>query len=1387
MIVSFYFLAILVVFIVVINNFMPVRVHPAGETTGVENLNADSSGSASWSYNNRTITGSVTASSSSGCTGTTYTAQSGTLTFTNGSGSTALLSFDYSLTLSGGSCTVDGTSVTAGGTFNKKLEAGGTVAVAITSPEGEGTTSITISNMELAAEQTVNVIFDVPENGSYTVDGESITLSITKEYNNTDSVVLSATPSSGYKFFGWLNVTDGSYFSTIANTNWSFTSECEVKPIFVSSSTPIFQVGSKLFVDLNDANDYAESNGISKIVLISNGTLPAGNYTISNGKTLLIPFDDAQTVYINAPEVVYESHVNPSAFRTLTMELGAKITISSGATLSVPSKLCATGQNASSWNGTPTGKHGRITMNSGSSIDVESGGILSCFGYISGSGTITAKSGSTIWECFQLRCWRGGTATSGMADNSQKVFPMNQYYVQNIEASLILQSGSVEKVFTAVNMSSQTFTASTTFIGSGGMFTIGSGGSIVKRYDGATDRLIIDVNGDVTISSFSLKITGLPLIGSIDLQTKDYVLPIQNNITININSGTTSLGEKQDIAFLPGSFLNIAQGSTFKISSDTNVFVYDKTQWGNYGAGGAQLVVVGYSTVNGTTAKRTATSLVDAKINVNGTIDVLGGLYTTQDGAEIVSSSGTGKVVFQNKAGTSTKTYQATQSGSSITYVEIPITSAKLKNSDNSYTETKIVTTASSTNSTVFLYDNSSNCKVWHVDNNSKYKILFDANSGAGTMSALTVTCGQALTNNSFTRIGYEFDGWNTKADGSGKSFAEGAIISGSLIVDINNNSKYESSSAPKYSITLYAKWKLITYTITYELNGGTNESNNPTSYTIEDLPLILQDPIKTDYTFEGWFTEASFQNRITQIEVSSIGNKDLYAKWTSGSQTTFIVTWLNYDNNVLEVDEDVLLNSIPTYDGQTPTKPADVQYTYTFSGWSPNISPVVSNITYIAQFEETLNKYTITFVDDDNSIILAGIQYDYGTSANDITIPANPTKSQTDQYTYIFDKWTPTITDVLGDAIYKATYEAIIRKYTVVWRDGNDNIVFTDFQSVEYGTIPSYHGDTPTKDATEVYTYVWNNGWTPTIVAVTGDATYTATFDEVPIKYQVSLEYESEILSNYEYDLVTSHTFPDKDYDGFTGTHTDYTIKKWLNDSGNKNIDYVLTASDSGKTFTAFTGGFYHESSNTYYIEPTRSTFKNGLIKGLYKIKTEDGDNLKIHYFDETSGILHNNNSIYTFNGDSNKYVIEGGFVKSDEGLAKSNNDYYYVTDKNYLIKEGRHYLTEFNGNPNFKEGYYNFSDSFIERNNVNNDANKFGKIYIDNNSLYYDGILLPYGLYQASDNKYYYAMHNGTLLNNNSIYIVSSKANGYTTYQNIVCKFNNKKMYNPFTGSDV
>ena len=265
----------LILAVIMVFGLMPLSALAANVNTGVTGLTADSSGSATWSSSGGTITGSVKASSSSGCSGTTYTAQTGTLTFTNNSGAIALLSFDYTLALNGGSATVDGAAVTAGAGFSKKLEAGDTVAVSITSPKGEGTTSITMNNLKLTAEQEVTITFKAPSHGSYTVDGTAITEDTTKTVKTTDSIALAATPASGYKFFGWKSVIDNdeNYFSTTASVTTSFTSNQTVEPVFVGSSTPVFQVGSKLFTDLKEAGSYS--------------------HTVPNGKTLVIPFDEA--------------------------------------------------------------------------------------------------------------------------------------------------------------------------------------------------------------------------------------------------------------------------------------------------------------------------------------------------------------------------------------------------------------------------------------------------------------------------------------------------------------------------------------------------------------------------------------------------------------------------------------------------------------------------------------------------------------------------------------------------------------------------------------------------------------------------------------------------------------------------------------------------------------------------------------------------------------------------------------------------------------------------------------------------------------------------------------------------------------------------------------
>ena len=126
----------------------------SGEVTGLSNENIGLSYSGdktdTWSANGTTVTGSI--QSSSGC-GTTH--YSSTLTITNKRSITAVLSFNYAIDAQGGTIQVDGTAVTAGGTFSKELAAGGTVSVYIKSNSTSAPTKITLSNVKISGRLVV--------------------------------------------------------------------------------------------------------------------------------------------------------------------------------------------------------------------------------------------------------------------------------------------------------------------------------------------------------------------------------------------------------------------------------------------------------------------------------------------------------------------------------------------------------------------------------------------------------------------------------------------------------------------------------------------------------------------------------------------------------------------------------------------------------------------------------------------------------------------------------------------------------------------------------------------------------------------------------------------------------------------------------------------------------------------------------------------------------------------------------------------------------------------------------------------------------------------------------------------------------------------------------
>ena len=80
--------------------------------------------------------------------------------------------------------------------------------------------------------------------------------------------------------------------------------------------------------------------------------------------------------------------------------------------------------------------------------------------------------------------------------------------------------------------------------------------------------------------------------------------------------------------------------------------------------------------------------------------------------------------------------------------------------------------------------------------------------------------------------------------------------------------------------ITLYAKWEPVSYTITYELESGTNAPENPASYNVETETITLKDPAKAGYTFAGWYSADN--SPVTKIPQGSTGDITLYAKWVT-------------------------------------------------------------------------------------------------------------------------------------------------------------------------------------------------------------------------------------------------------------------------------------------------------------------------------------------------------------------------------------------------------------------------------------------------------------------------------------------------------------------------
>ncbi len=147
----------------------------------------------------------------------------------------------------------------------------------------------------------------------------------------------------------------------------------------------------------------------------------------------------------------------------------------------------------------------------------------------------------------------------------------------------------------------------------------------------------------------------------------------------------------------------------------------------------------------------------------------------------------------------------------------------------------------------------------------------------------------------------------------------------------------------------------------------------------------------------------------------------------------------------MIEQDAEVAYGATPSFDSATPTKPSTAQYSYSFTGWSPQVSEVTGDIIYTAQFSETVRSYPVTFVNFDGTTLkVESVLY-----GNGATAPGVPGRTG-----YTFAGWDVPFNNITGPLTVTAQFTINAYPYTVNYVNASGAAIATaKTGSANYGT----------------------------------------------------------------------------------------------------------------------------------------------------------------------------------------------------------------------------------------------------------------------------------------------------------------------------------------------
>lgn len=353
------------------------------------------------------------------------------------------------------------------------------------------------------------------------------------------------------------------------------------------------------------------------------------------------------------------------------------------------------------------------------------------------------------------------------------------------------------------------------------------------------------------------------------------------------------------------------------------------------------------------------------------------------------------------------------------------------------------------------------------------YKVtLEDSAGGQATIDKNTYLYEEEATVVAAADYGYTFKNW----------VKDGQVVSSDPTYTFQVTA--DSTVQPVFSVN--------SYEISLSSDGNGTYAGEG-SYSYLSTATVTASP-NTGYDFVNWTDENG-------NEVSTSATYSFTVYGASSLKANFALKSYNID--VEADDHGSVTGKGIYYYGESITVKAKPETGYHFVNWTIDGNVVSTNANYTftvsgpadlkANF--AINSYTVKFVNDDGTL-LKEAQFVYGSTAF-YHVNETPKKKPTVQYTYTFAGWDKKLGAVTDDITYTATYEATVNKYKITFKNEDGSMLQTS--EVEYGKLPVYEKDTPTKAATVQETFTFA-GWDKEISKVTGETVYTATYTSKPI-----------------------------------------------------------------------------------------------------------------------------------------------------------------------------------------------------------------------------------------------------------------------------------------------